>query len=246
MKTLKTLFLALLLVVATSSMVEAQTVTARTTLTTATTNTTGTETLTVGSTTNWSASPQSFVLIDGELMQVVSVNSSTSVTVRRASQGVASPHAAGAEVRWGRSGQWNNSTGITSGAFIGSSPFGTCTRASQQFLPVFRVSNDRVIAYDCPNSVTSSTGKWISWEYYPGTSQVGAINTVPCQAGSTTACTSYTALVSDYIISISTEFTPDNATFTVTLPCSSVPAGKIWIVNYTGLGAGTTGNGVSI
>lgn len=239
MNTLKKLLIAVVLALTLQSGY-AQTTSVRTTLTTATTQSTGTETLTVGSTTGMSASPQSFILIDAEMMQVVSVPSSTTITVRRATGGTASRHAATAEVRWGVSGQFNNSTGNTSGVFVGAAPVGSCTRASNQFLPVFLVANGAVTAYDCPNTVSTTTGRWISWEYYPGTSEVAA-RTTPAST-----VTSYTALVSDYYIAITTAFTPNNTTFTVTLPCASVPAGKIWIVGDEGGDVGTTGNGITI
>lgn len=258
MKTLKTLVISLLvlasIVAVIPQAIEAQTTTVRTTLTTATTNTNGTDTLTVGSTTGMTASTntvQNYILIDAELMRVLAVPSATTVTVSRAFAGAASRHAATAEVRFGRGGaRWDQSSGNVSGVFLpadSTGPAGSCTRASNQFLPVFRVNfGGTVTAFDCPNSVSTTTGRWISWEYFPGTSEVAARVEPACQAGSTTACTSYTALVSDYYIAVTTEFTPDNATFTITLPCSSVPAGKVWIVGYEGLGAGTTGNGVSI
>lgn len=246
-------FIALFVLLAFASVGFAQTATTRTTLSTAISTVGGsTETLTVASTTGMSASTntaQNYLLIDAELMRVTAVPSSTTVTVTRAYQGTSSKHAAGAEVRYGvGGGRWDPATGNTTGVFLsgGAFPTGSCTRASNRFLPVFHIQGSVVTAFDCPNSVSTTTGVWQPWQYFPKTSEVGAIQTLPCQAGSTTACTSYTALVSDYIIVVSTEFTPDNATFTITLPCSSVPAGKVWIVTYTGLGAGTTGNGVSI
>lgn len=249
MKTLKTLFLALLLAVAVVPTLEAQSVTTRTTLTTASAQTSGRERLVVGSTTGFTVGQ--FLLIDAEVMRIVAVPSATTVDVTHAYDGVATLHAAGVDVRAGAGGQWSNVTGNAYGAFLpmgdGARPAGVCTRAANQFLPVFQVHEDgRVTAYDCPLSTSSTQGQWINWEYFPGTSDKAARTVPACQAGSTTACTSYTALVSDYYIGITTEFTPDNATFTVTLPCSSVPAGKVWVVGYEGLGAGTTGNGVSI
>lgn len=243
--------LAILLVFASSGL--AQTATVRTTLTNATTNTNGEEILTVGSTTGMTASTnsvQTYLLIDAELMTVVEVPSATTVKVRRAQGGAISRHAASAEVRYGRGGaRWDQGTGNAQYVFLPASaigPSGSCTRASNTHLPLFQVNGSKVTAYDCPNSVSTTTGRWISWEYFPGTSEVAARTAPACQAGSTASCSSYTALVTDYYIAITTEFTPDNSTFTITLPCSSVPAGKVWIVSYEGLGAGTTGNGVSI
>jgi hypothetical protein len=248
-----TKLILLLLLLGVASPGQAQTATVRTTLTTATTSTSGTETLTVGSTTGMSASTnsaQTYLLVDGELMRVTAVPSATTVTVTRAFGGVVSRHAANAEVRYGPGGaRWDPATGNTSGVFLpagSAGPSGSCTRASNRFLPVFLIDGAVITAFDCPNSVSTTTGRWISWQYYPATSEVAARTEPACQAGSTASCVAYTALVSDYYIGITTEFTPDGATFTVTLPCSSVPAGKVWIVGYEGLGAGTTGNGVSI
>lgn len=235
---------------------EAQTVTLRTTLTNAVTSTNGgTILLTVGSTTGMTASGtstsatsntggQTFLLIDAELDIVVSVPTSTTVTVRRG--GVISQHAASAEVRWAPGGYiWNPNSGNASGAFVGTSavpPSGACTRGNNQFLPVFRVDpagSGIVYAYDCPNNVSASTGTWIQWQYYPPTSQVAERTPVP------TASTAYTALPADYLIAVPSVIT-NNTTVTITLPCSSVPAGKIWIIGDEGGKVGTTGAGISI
>ena len=51
--------------------------------------------------------------------------------------------------------------------------------------------------------------------------------------------------MSDYYVAVTSAITA-NATITVTLPCSSVPAGKIWIVGDEGGGPGTGGRGISI
>jgi hypothetical protein len=154
-------------------------------------------------------------------------------------------------VRYGPGGgRWDQGTGNTSGVFISDSgvgPSGSCTRGGNQFLPVFQVNGSVVTAFDCPNNVSTTTGKWLSWQYYPGTSEVAARTAPACQAGSTTACTSYTALVSDYYIAITTTFTASGGpVFTVTLPCASVPAGKIWIVGDEGGAAGTSSKSIAI
>lgn len=247
MKTMKQFLIAVVLALMFVAQASAQTATVRTTLTNAISSTAGAGTINivVGSTTGMTASTssaQTFLLIDAELFQVASVVNSTTLTVRRT--GTSTPHIAGAEVRWGPGGAiFNTNTGNTAGVFFGGGstpPSGACTRASNQYLPVFVVASGTVTAYDCPNSVTTTTGHWISWQYYPGTSEVSARTALP------STVTAYTALVSDYYIAVTTAFTPDNATITVTLPCSSVPAGKIWIVGDEGGQVGTTGNGISI
>lgn len=253
MKILKSLLIALSLLVFVDQAtipVQAETVTVRTTLTTAVTTVPGTITITVGSTTGMSASTssqQNFVLWDAELSQVVAVPSSTTLTVRRG--GVIAQHAAGIDVRYGPSGgNWNPNSGNTTGAFIGASstpPSGSCTRANNQFLPVFQVQQGVVTGYECPNSVTTTTGTWIQWQQYPSASTIMP-RTVLAFSG-TAVSKLYTALPAEYYLAVTSVISGTAQTqIQITLPCSSVPPGKVWVVGDEGGGAGTSSSTISI
>lgn len=105
---------------------------------------------------------QTWCLVDKELEQVSAINSTT-LTVRRGQSG-SNPagHISGAQVVCGGGGgQFNPRTGNVSGVFLAgdnaSQPTGSCTRANQQFLPVFAINtvyNDGFM-YDCLG------GKWV-------------------------------------------------------------------------------------
>ena len=160
-----------------------------------------------------------------------------------------SQHLANAEVVCGPGDfVWTPSTaggGTSAGVFFSrpeQTPSGACTRANNQFLPVYQVASGKVTAFDCPNNVTATTGQWVTWEYWPGTS-LGQMSRVVL--GSTV--TAYTALPADTYIAITSAIST-NTTITITLPCSSVPQNntKIWIVGDEGGQAGTSGAGISI
>lgn len=92
--------------------------------------------------------------VDREVMDVVSV-SSTTVTVRRGTRGTKpTGHASSAKVWVGPAGQ-----------FVSDAPYGTCTRTLLQYVPMINVTNG--LAYDC----SGSPGKWGNFVDQP---QIGA------------------------------------------------------------------------
>lgn len=136
--------------------------TLHTTLTTTLSDTIGTR-IVVGSTTSMSASTasaQTFILIDHELMRVTSVVSSTVLTVVRAAGGTPTSHTSGAVVLYGPGGgTFNTSNGNTSGVFLNASsavPTGRCTAANNSRLPVAAYRNGDWKLYNCNNS------QWVS------------------------------------------------------------------------------------
>ena len=242
------------------SVLSAQTITTRTTLKTAiTTTATGTVTVTPNSMTgivalsaganpNGIASTSNFCLIDGELGQVV--NGTVTATTFNWRRGAApSQHLANAEIHCGPGGfVWTPNSGgggVTTGVFFSNpnqTPAGACTRANNGNLPVFKVADGKVFAYDCPNNVTASTGVWNEWQLFPMTSSVNAVTLVGFSG--TNTITNYTLLPTDYIVQ-NTSAGTNNATLTFTLQCNTVPPGKIWIISDAGGGVGTAGVGIA-
>jgi hypothetical protein len=136
------------------------------------------------------------VLIDSELMKVVTVASSTSITVvRHQSTTAATPHMSGAYAVYGKmnaggASSWDASqTGSpTFGVFLpaGVTPTGSCTLTSQQYSPVYGVggpgavvngTNSRSAIYQCLG------GSWVTGEW-PAIPDVTAIRqcTIPVGA----------------------------------------------------------------
>lgn len=104
---------------------------------------------------------QTFCLIDHEVVQVRSNNTTTDViTVLRAYGGQATPHVSGSVVLCGPGGgTFNVNNGSTFGVFLGTTvPVGSCTAANNQFLPVVSYGYGGVSwkLYDCKN------GAWIA------------------------------------------------------------------------------------
>lgn len=226
-----------------TSLVSAQTALTRTTLSTALTDTT-TNIVAVASATGITASTNSaqrFIVIDDELMRVTAVNS-TNLTVVRAVGGIAGPHAAASLVAYGAPGNWSATTGNASGVFLASSaanPAGACTAANNEFLPIIKVTSTGTEFFTCATIGTSTTttgGVWNSSTIAPRKT-IGVANLVLVN-------TSYSALITDDLIEVTS--VPANTTRNVTLPCSTVPAGKTWRI-FDGTGAaGTSGGGISI
>lgn len=98
--------------------------------------------MTVASTTGITASTssaQTYCVVNHEVIQVRTVNSSTLLTVNRAVGGAAVPHASGAFLICGPAGgTFNPNTGNANGVFIGGTyqPSGACTAANNQYLPI--------------------------------------------------------------------------------------------------------------
>ncbi len=116
----------------------------------------GTQTtlVTVASTTGITASTasvQTFIMVEQEIMRVRTVNSSTVLTVVRAISGDAVAHVSGRSVTYGPGGGTWSTSGDSNGVFLTSGkarPSGTCTRTKNQYLPLF-ASNEPYRTYDC-------------------------------------------------------------------------------------------------
>jgi len=173
------------------------------------------------------SSTQTFVYVAGgagprEQMQIASISGST-LTVRRATNGTAVPHAIGETVWYGTVGSFNVNTGTAYGVFVSTVPWGQCTRTSQQFLPVITPSTGDIS--DCilsppqgsPTAALSTTGRWSSVNNRQAASQR------PYKKLAVTA-TTYTALPTDYIIGYNT-----NVNGTLTLPALTGWVGKEYI-----------------
>ena len=263
MTRLKLFLLSVALALLVAPNIHAQTVTTRTTLSVAiaTTNS-GTITVTPVSMTgivatsnngnaNAISSTFNFCLIDGELGQVVNGTvTSTTFNWRRGSS--PSQHATGAEIHCGAGGYtWTPSAsggGTTAGIF-GSrpeqAPVGACTRANNQFLPVFLVAQGKVMGYDCPNTINATTGLWVEWQIFPAAKITNYARTVLPFSG-TAVSTKYTALPFDGYIAITTTFGVAQTAILITLPCATSPPGTIWTVADEGGGAGTSSDTIGI
>ncbi len=149
-------------------------------------------TLTISSTTSMTTTVAPgltpYLLIDGELMRLLTVPVSGTVTVRRAQGGsIATNHASGVYVVYGvvAGTSWDQSaTGSpTYGTFLarGVRPYGACTYASQQYSTVFSTvdlgGNPDARAYQC-NGVSWNSGPW------PAPIEVTAIRQCTIQTGS--------------------------------------------------------------
>lgn len=242
---------------------EAQTVTTRTTLKTAITTTGGTVTVTPNSMTsivalsaqgnqNGISSTQNFCLIDGELGSVVNGTVTTTTFGWRRPNG-GSQHAVNAEIRCGPGGfAWTPSAaggGTTAGIFTSNpsqKPSGSCTRAANQFLPVFAVLDGHAWAYDCPNNISTTTGQWVEWQVYPPAADGGVWSRTPLAFAGTAVSPTYTALPADYLIAITSTLGTANTNVVITFVCNGVPAGKTWVLADEGGGAGTSSTNINV
>lgn len=233
MKTLKNIFFAVLLAVM-AVPAFGQTATTRTVLSSALGAGTSANIMTVLSTTGWTASTnsqQSWAYLQGELVQVMSI-SGTQVTVRRAQRGQASAHPANTVVWFGGNATFLPATGNVGGGpgnpsvgaaaalppvFVAADPVGTCTRASNLYLPVINPSTGMI--WDCILSTTSTTDQWMAVNLQPQFT-----STFPSKRMAVTVAT-YTALLNDSIIGVNT-----NAATTITLPACTGCEGKWYYV----------------
>lgn len=226
MKTIKNLLLSfLLLMVAVPAM--AQTATTRTALSTALTN--NSNQVVVLSATGISASTGSsttFIAIcDGnglgtvqacEQMQVRSI-SGTTLTVTRGIRGNPTAHPANSIVWYGTAGNFIGSTGNTSGVFVPATPSGTCTRTSNQFLPVLNPNTGDVA--DCILSLANTTDRWQVVNAGQQFANFFPLKRLPY--GTSGSSAAYTALLSDTIIGVNT-----STALTITLPACTGCEGK--------------------
>ncbi len=164
MKIIKTFTLGVVLMLALATGALAQSVPTITVLSSAITTTAQSQ-LVVASTAGMTASTaslQSFILIDSELMKV---NSLSPFLVTRGQGGTAQTlHNNGSMVVWGHMANLDPQTGVVGGGpatvpiFLtrNSIPTGTCTRASQTYLPIFNPANGK--AYNCLGMTVGTAG----------------------------------------------------------------------------------------
>jgi hypothetical protein len=188
-----------------------QTTTVQTALSAAIT-TSNTNTITVVSATGLvasTASAQTFLYVDAELMQLRTI-SGTTLTVTRGSAGtVASPHQLGSLVMHGPPGTFSPTTGFASGVFLQADPKGSCTAASNQYTLVANAQTATI--WRCLNGNWSGIITNNRIAVFPYTPVVNA---------------AYTATLVDTFI----EYISVTATRILTLPSISGTPGKILIV----------------
>lgn len=156
MKTIKTFTIAVLAVLLLASPGFSQTQPVLTTLSAALAAGSATNTVSVTSSTGMAVGGR--ILISGsELATIRTVNSATRLTVTR-DGGTAVGHVSGATVVYGTPGTWNPATGTSSGVFLGRMPFGSCTRTSQQYLPMFIAPSGA----DAGATVDCLGGRWVA------------------------------------------------------------------------------------
>lgn len=160
MNTITKLLLAAVISLGLSDVGLAQTTPTRTTLGAALSGGNGNNVVTLASNSGIAASTasaQTFIMVDRELMQVRLVSGTTFATVNRAAGQNAVPHASGAPVWYGTGGTFNVNSGTSYGVFIAaatSQPSGACTRSNQQYLPLFSPSaGPGGYSYDCLGGV---------------------------------------------------------------------------------------------
>lgn len=155
---IKSLAFVLVVLAASAIPVLAQTPVTRTTLSSAigTVASGQSTTINVTSTTGMTASTnsaQTFILVDTEIMRVVSLSP---FVVSRGEMGTkVSAHVSGSYVFYGNAGTWSNNTSNASGVFVNSDPVGACTRSNNQYLPVFNPNPVNPRVFDC------NGGSWV-------------------------------------------------------------------------------------
>lgn len=179
MKTfLKTLLLSVALALALVPPAFAQTATTKTYLSSALAGGAQNKVVSLGSVTGITASTSSnqfFGYIDGEEVTIRSVNTTANtVTVDRAAKGLAVPHPANEIFWYGGPATFNSTNGNVGGAgvtnpvtggtaipavFVNTTPYGTCVRASNTYLPVINPSTGEIA--DCLLSGTATTDEWV-------------------------------------------------------------------------------------
>lgn len=157
--TLKT-FSVLLLVLAVTSGLQAQSSPPVTTLSAALASGGSSTSLTVVSTTGISATNWN-CLVDHELLKVSTISGSTGMTVQRAIRGNATAHASGSYVICGpTAGTFNVANGFTTGVFLNTPPTGTCPgNSNNQYLPVIVASSSTPLSWQMANC---NNGRWVS------------------------------------------------------------------------------------
>lgn len=215
MKTFKSLFMvALLAVLAFTPAAFGQTTTVQTALSAAITTSNAT-TLSVVSATGMTASTasaQTFIYIDAELMQLRSISGTTLTVTRGVGGTVATPHQTASLVIWGPPGTWNPQTGIASGVFLATDPKGNCTHASNQYS--LNVNAQTATIWRCHQSQWSGIITNNQIAVFPYTNVVNA---------------AYTASLVDSFI----EYTSITATRVLTLPAITGFPGKMLIIKNT-------------
>lgn len=160
-------------------------------------------TLSVTSATGFTASSGTatyLMCVNYECMQIQGV-SGTTITVIRGVQGSrAVGHVSGATVWVGSADRFSQ-----------AEPLGSCTASLTGFTPRYVIPTG--LLYYC-----NSGGYWTRYD----SMQTTAVKP------RTAITTSYTALQTDEIVAV-TSIT-NGATITVTLPCSTVPPGKEWVI----------------
>jgi len=155
--TLKNTLFALVLVVAVASASFAQSNLTKTTLSVA--MAAGARTMTVASATGISASTnrdQYYVLVEKDLRLVTAINGTTLSLGAPVGSGVG--HVSGADVFFGKAGNWTTSGGSV-GVFLPSLPTGSCSRGNQEYLPLFVIgTNAGSVA---GNTVDCLGGRWV-------------------------------------------------------------------------------------
>ncbi len=198
---------------------------------------TQTTTLSITSTSGMTVSTQpgvtAYVLIDAELMRIISIVSSTSMTVsRRGGSTIATPHASGAYVVYGTvyGTSWDQTaTGSpTYGTFLarGVRPEGACTLSSQQYNVVFETvdlaGNPSPYVDSCVGGVWSRGG-------WPATVAVTALKqcTIPIGGAGT-------------IVADMTAYGTDSTRVAGTIYIGSIDVSKTTVVTTLSSLTGTT------
>lgn len=227
---LKTLLFSVVLTLAISPpTVEAQTTTTRANLASALAAGSQNTLVCLNSTTGISGSTTSnqyFGYMQGEQVSIRSVNTTSNcLTVVRARNGNAAAHPAN-EIFWfGGPGSWSPNTTNIGGAgvtnpvttgsalpavFVPTTPYGTCTRANNAYLPVINPNNGDIV--DCILSSTNTTSEWVTInnQQLAYTMPYKKLKSTGCAAGD--QCTTYTALFVDHTIGY---VTTGNGTITI-------------------------------
>lgn len=168
MKTLR-LLTVLALLTGFAGLASAQTYNTTTTLTNAITDRVCTNrTITVGSTTGWTAGMQAY--IDWELFIVNSIPSSTTAVVQRCvSSTPPQLHSASSVVFWGAASMFAQRDTDNQGRKLA----GACTASDYQFLPIIDVTTGRVYLCRAFNSSGVTPAQW-TWT----NSQLGTYNSL--------------------------------------------------------------------
>lgn len=233
MKTMKTLFFALVLL-ALAVPGFAQTPTTQTVLSASVASSSAKQ-LNVASATGISASTasaQTFIFVGGEQMQIQAISGTTLTVIRGVGRTFATPHNLNDIVWYGAGGgRYDAGTGSTSGVFVPVTPIGPCTATNSTFLPIVNPTNGDVsncIASYGPApsgspALVGTTGHWQTISLHQYAMGLGVTNV---------ADVAYTATLADTFINYVTLTT----TRVLTLPAITGIEGKIIIVKKSSSG----------